>query len=288
MLERDKSARGENRLFDVSKKMALACHIEGQGPDLIMFHGGTGSWTHWIRNVPALREHFTVHAYDLPGNGDSPSVPADITPHDYVDIVCESIRDVGGATRPVYLCGFSFGGVVAAMLTARMPEKVSRLALVTPGGLRGAPGAGSGRSRLNLRKMPSEPVPEDERRAILRHNLMQMMFVHEATITEETVDIQRDNVARQRFNTQPFTGGSLTRAALPKIKVPTLGIFGARDNLSWPDVSARVDPCRELMPAMRIELIPDAGHWVQYERPEPVNRLLIEFFKQGHESRHPA
>lgn len=264
----------------VSKKMTLACRIEGQGPELIMFHGGTGSWTHWIRNIPALRDHFTVHAYDLPGNGDSPSVPGDITPHDYVDIVCESIRDVGGATKPVFLCGFSFGGVVATMLTARMPEKVSRLALVAPGGLRSAPSAGSGRSRLNLRKMPPEPVPEDERRAILRHNLMQMMFVHDSTITEETIDIQRDNVARQRLNTQPFTGGSLTRAALSKIKVATLGIFGARDNLSWPDVSARVDPCRELMPAMHIELIPDAGHWVQYERPEPVNRLLIEFFKQ--------
>lgn len=265
----------------VREKMALACHIEGQGPELILFHGGTGSWTHWIRNIRALREHFTVHAYDLPGNGDSPSVPSDITPHDYVDIVCESIRDVGGATKPVFLCGFSFGGVVATMLTARMQEKVSRLALVAPGGLRSAPSAGSGRSRLKLRKMPLEPVPEDERRAILRHNLMQMMFVHDSTITEETIDIQRDNVARQRLNTQPFTGGSLTRAALPKIKVPTLGIFGAQDNLSWPDVSARVDPCRELMPAMHIERIPDAGHWVQYERPEPVNRLLIEFFEQG-------
>ena len=110
---------------------------------------------------------------------------------------------------------------------------------------------------------------------------MKMMFVHDSTITDDTIDIQRENVARQRFNTQPFTGGSLTRAALPKIKVPTLGIFGARDNLCWPDVSVRVDPCRELMPAMRIELIPDAGHWVQYERPEPVNRLLIEFFKHG-------
>lgn len=265
----------------VSRKMALACHTEGRGPELIMFHGGTGSWTHWIRNIPALREHFTVHAYDLPGNGDSPSVPDDIAPHDCVDIVCESIRDVGGATNPVFLCGFSFGGVVAALLTARMPEKVSRLALVAPGGLRKEPGGGSGRSRLSLRKMPPEPVPDGERREILRHNLMQMMFVHDATITDETIDIQRDNVARQRFNTQPFTGGSLTRGALPLIKVPTLGIFGARDNLSWPDVSVRVDPCRELMPAMRIELIPDAGHWVQYERPEPVNKLLIEFFKRA-------
>ena len=73
-LEREIRER-ENNLSVVSKKMTLACRIEGQGPELIMFHGGTGSWTHWIRNIPALRDHFTVHAYDLPGNGDSPSVP---------------------------------------------------------------------------------------------------------------------------------------------------------------------------------------------------------------------
>jgi pimeloyl-ACP methyl ester carboxylesterase len=63
--------------------------------------------------------------------------------------------------------------------------------------------------------------------------------------------------------------------------VPTLEIFGARDNLSWPAVSARLDPCRELMRSTHIELIPDAGHWVQYERSDFVNRLLIELFKQG-------
>jgi pimeloyl-ACP methyl ester carboxylesterase len=53
-----------------------------------------------------LREHFTVHAYDLPGNGDSPSVPSDIALHDYVNIVCKSIRDVGGATKPEFCAGF--------------------------------------------------------------------------------------------------------------------------------------------------------------------------------------
>jgi hypothetical protein len=54
--------------------------------------------------------------------------------------------------------------------------------------------------------MPLEPVPEDERRAILRHNSMQMRFLRDSSITEEILDIERNNVARRRFNTQPFTG----------------------------------------------------------------------------------
>lgn len=256
--------------------MRLACRVEGAGPPLVLFHGGSGSWTHWIRNIPALAEHFTIHAFDLPGCGDSPSVSNAIPPDDYVRIVCDAVRTVNGS-QPFFLAGFSFGGVIAALLTARMPEKVARLALLAPGGLRGAGGV-SARSRLELRKMPPEPVAAEERRAVLRHNLMAMMFAQESTLDEATLDIQSDNIARARFDTRRFTGGSLTRAALPKITVNTLGIFGALDNLSWPDVSVRVDPCRELMPAMRIEIIADTGHWVQYEAADAVNRLLIEFF----------
>ena len=45
---------------------------EGSGkPALLLFHGGSGSWIHWIRNVLPLSQHFTVYAADAPGLGDS-------------------------------------------------------------------------------------------------------------------------------------------------------------------------------------------------------------------------
>ncbi len=49
-------------------------HIFGEGsgkPPLLLFHGGSGSWIHWIRNVLPLSQHYTVYAADLPGLGDS-------------------------------------------------------------------------------------------------------------------------------------------------------------------------------------------------------------------------
>ena len=49
-------------------------HVWGEGsgkPTLLLFHGGSGSWIHWIRNVLPLSQHFTVYAADLPGLGDS-------------------------------------------------------------------------------------------------------------------------------------------------------------------------------------------------------------------------
>ena len=49
-------------------------HVWGEGsgkPALLLFHGGSGSWIHWIRNVLPLSQHFEVYAADLPGLGDS-------------------------------------------------------------------------------------------------------------------------------------------------------------------------------------------------------------------------
>ena len=52
-------------------------HVEtrGNGPPLLLLHGGVGSWNHWTRNIDAFAERFTVYAVDLPAFGKSPGVP---------------------------------------------------------------------------------------------------------------------------------------------------------------------------------------------------------------------
>ena len=46
-------------------------HIWGKGKPLILLHGGTGSWMHWIRNIEALAGDAMVVIPDIPGSGDS-------------------------------------------------------------------------------------------------------------------------------------------------------------------------------------------------------------------------
>lgn len=53
----------------------MVWHRWGSGPTVVLFHGGFGSWTHWIRNVEVLARHYTVLAADLPGLGDSALAP---------------------------------------------------------------------------------------------------------------------------------------------------------------------------------------------------------------------
>ena len=255
-------------------KGGIACRIEGSGPPVVLFHGGMGSWTHWIRTIAALRARYTVYAPDLPGCGDSVSVPDDIPHEKYLDLVCDAVAEISPG-EPFHLAGFSFGGSIASLVSLRMPASVRRLALLNPAALgRIAPGR-----TLDLRKMPPDCASEAEKREVLRHNLLQFMLAHPASITDETIDIQRDNARRTRYDSRRFSFGTFTRDALWQIKAPIMAIFGELDNFASPSIHSRVIPCRSLRPDMRIEIVPNAGHWVQYEGAPAVNRLLFDFFQ---------
>jgi pimeloyl-ACP methyl ester carboxylesterase len=58
------------------------------------------------------------------------------------------------------------------------------------------------------------------------------------------------------------------------VNVPTLVIWGENDAALLPSLTRGLG---EWVPDLRVEIIPGAGHWVPYERPDEVNRILREF-----------
>jgi pimeloyl-ACP methyl ester carboxylesterase len=64
----------------------------------------------------------------------------------------------------------------------------------------------------------------------------------------------------------------------PKISAPTMLIWGEQDVALNRDLTLGMDPLFTTPP--RIEYIPDSGHFVQQEKPERVNALLLDFL--GH------
>lgn len=71
-------------------------------------------------------------------------------------------------------------------------------------------------------------------------------------------------------------GGGLARARQARIGAGTLVIWGERD----PALSSSLlDGLERVAPRVRIRRIPDAGHWVQNEAPDEVNRALLAFLR---------
>src|ERR1700761_4339451 len=111
---------------------ALAARTAGRGSPFVLLHGGVGSSAHWVRNIEVLAEKFRVTAFDLPGYGNSPDVPKEMTPETYIEWISREIATV--APDGCHLVGFSFGGALAARVAAQFEHRTIPLSLLGPGG----------------------------------------------------------------------------------------------------------------------------------------------------------
>lgn len=242
----------------------------GEGRPLLLLHGGTGSWTHWIRNVQALAQTRSVWVPDMPGYGESASPPKGSGVAEIAAIVARGIACLLPAGRGFDLVGFSFGGLVAGHVAAHCLDDLGTLVLVGAGGL----GLREGK-KLPLvawRHLKSEA----DRRAAHRHNLSGLMLRDETRIDALALEVQARNAERSRINSGPFSRGDTLLEPLSRIagQVRLRGIWGRHDVTAGGRL-AEVEPIlRRTDPHASVAVIEDAGHWVVFEHPERFHTVL--------------
>ena len=247
----------------------MVWHVWGEGPPLALLHGGYGSWTHWIRNVIPLSRSFTVAAPDLPGLGELATPPEPHTAEGLASIVAEGLEIVFRGLLGVHIAGFSFGGVLGGHVAAQLGDRVRAFTIV------GSNGLGLVRQPTALRRLP-ENASEAEALAVARHNLAALMIADSAKIDELAVYIQARNAPRGRVKSRRFSRADTLARALPLIKARIDGIWGERDATAYPHLDDRARTLRNVQPDARFEIIPGAGHWVQYEAADKFNQLLAD------------
>lgn len=250
--------------------------VDSPREPLVLLHGGSGSWTHWVRNVEALAASGRyVLVPDLPGFGDS-AMPPDGVDADALPAPLEAgLAKLVGA-RPCIFVGFSFGGLTAGLLAARYPERVAALVVV------GAPALGLASRRLQGLRAWRHLAEEQERRAVHRFNLGVLMLFHPESIDEQAIDIQAANVPRDRL---PGRRLAFTRAlaeAMQQIRCPVHALYGWEDSLYQGRQELLEKTFRAASPSLQtFEFISDAGHWVHYERAEAFNAALLTVLSSG-------
>jgi pimeloyl-ACP methyl ester carboxylesterase len=100
----------------------------GEGPPLLLVHGGLGDHTRWGALLPYLEPHHTVHALDRRGRGASGDHPDYAIEREYEDVaaVIDAIAQSSGTHVAVY--GVSFGGA-CSLGAATLTEHIGRLVL---------------------------------------------------------------------------------------------------------------------------------------------------------------
>jgi len=295
----------------------IRMHVEeaGAGFPVVLLHGWPERWYSWRHQLGALAAAgFHVIAPDMRGYGET-DAPAD--PAQYRTAVISGdivgLLDALELERAV-IVGHDWGGYHLWQFGLRHPERCAKLVgLNTPYAPPGpVPPTQALRERFgeNGYYMLWHQVPgrsEAELEADLRGNLAKIFkgADHAADLwtmatlggegrsllasvstdgcflTEEELDVyvrafQRTGT-RGSFNwyrALDLNWEDARRIADPTIRVPSLMITAENDPILRP---ALAEPMPRWIPDLRTELIRRCSHWTQQERPDEVNRLLLEF-----------
>ena len=93
---------------------------------LVLLHGGSGSWTHWLRLIePLTQAGYSLWLADLPGFGESDGVPGGTDVDTMIAPLAHGLEQLlvqHGSSPVCDLIGFSFGGMAAGLLAAQHPS----------------------------------------------------------------------------------------------------------------------------------------------------------------------
>lgn len=176
--------------------------------------------------------------------------------------------------RKFALLGFAFGGGVALEIMRRAPERVQRLALVSTSPLSDTPQQAADREELIV-KARSGKLDEALRRFMTVEQLapgpgridVLNRYVEMGMALGPAV-FERQIRALQRRRDQ--------QATLRKVKVPTLVLCGAHDQVTPPK---RHEFMAELVPDSKLTILENAGHLLPFEQPEPLTDALRLWLK---------
>jgi len=251
----------------------MVWRVWGKGEPLVLFHGGSGSWTHWIKTISELSRHYELWVADIPGLGDSAMPPQPWVPASIAEVVVAGLDELFPRSTRLRLAGFSFGGQIAGLSSAMLQERVRDLVLI-------------GVAALGLRADPREPfkkrrtgMSEEEVAAVYRQNLEVLMFADPANIDALAIHLQGENVKRARFRSRPFATTDALAQALANVTATVKTIWGTRDVTALSSLDQRLAILRRHHPELDVRLIEGAGHWVMYEAADEFNAAFLDLLQ---------
>ncbi len=272
------------------------------GEAIVFLHGFPESHRTWREIAPVLAEDYFVVVPDQRGFGASDK-PLGVEQYKADRIVEDliALADYLGLAR-FTLVGHDWGGAVAWLAALRHPDRLNRLvivnaphpyvfqkSLIEDAPQRAAsqyitafrsPGMEQGLAAMGLESFYAKTfashadisrVSDEERAAYLADwsapgALTAMLNWYRAS--EVVVPAVGETAALPAWTKAPF----------PTLKVPTLVVWAMRDTALLP---VQLGGLYDLVDALKIVQVPDAGHFIPWEKPAPVIRAIDEFMQSN-------
>ncbi len=239
----------------------------GLAHPLLLLHGGSGSWKHWLRNIEHFARSRAVIAPDMPGYGDSAEPPQPLSFASLGAIMGAGLDSILKPGAAYDIMGFSLGSFMAPWLIKASKARAVSLTLVH-GHLVGV----MHYSPQNRLKRWRGVEDRAERDAILRNNLGALMLAHPESADELTLHVYRNDLDQARLRVPGFID-TLDTSVLSDLRVKLFAISGDQDPTASPNAAAQHELLRALRPDVQTHIINGAGHWVMWEAVEKFQNI---------------
>jgi pimeloyl-ACP methyl ester carboxylesterase len=242
----------------------------GSGKPLLYLHSAMGEamWLPYMDELAAGRElHVPAHPGFLGSQGiDEIRDVEDLVYHylAYLDLMRWKAVDV---------IGVSLGGWIAAEIAARYPERVSKLMLVSSVGIWIQEHPIADLFALDSR------FPERLRELLFYDTgcpAAQMIGSPGVEMPDEMfVNVLNAFAATAKIGWNPLLHDPRLEKMLPRVTAPTLCLWAQQDRIVPPVYGEKF---AALIPNAKLEIVPQCGHMIPFEKPEEFTRAARAFF----------
>ena len=245
------------------------------GPALVLIHGYTDNARDWVPMLPYLSKRYRLILVDLRGHGKSSKPECCYTRIDFAYDIKLLLDSLG--VRKADIVGHSLGSIVGQTFAEFWPERTAHLVLIASTG--GAPPGKPQKPRqfdfaAEIRKL-KEPIEADS-------PFMIAWWDSPTPVDPEFIRRQRKDAAGiplrvwlavldQGLPANPYVD---LQSTLPRLKAPTLLIWGSKDPIMEEDMRQSL---RDGLPGAQVKIFEGLGHNPFWEDPRAVAEVINAF-----------
>lgn len=248
----------------------------GRGRPIILLHGWINSWNVWRDQMIELSQtnQYRVYALDFWGFGDSAkraAIPNSTFQIDsYVEMVTQFMDSLGIMRAPII--GHSMGGTVALQMSLNHPRRVTKVAIV------GSPIVGTSLNPF-LKMAGNGSIAK-----LVWHYPIILDSIMRILLARDTKKVRRmifNDVKQATMESFFRSIGDLRetdlRTQLPQLTLPTLGIFGTKDNIVSPSNAIYL---KDGVSQVNVEMMQHSRHFPMTDEPEKFLKVISEFLSE--------
>jgi 3-oxoadipate enol-lactonase len=250
--------------------------VTGSGPALVFAHGLGGNHMSWWQQVPFFAGRYTCVTFAH--RGFAPSLTDNPDPAEFTGDLAALLKHLG--VERAALVAQSMGGWTCLDFAMYYPRRVSALVMAaTSGVVDPATLAASDGRKIQEWMAANSGVEADLFGRGIHPAAGERMAREQPALAflYREIDRMSGGLDKNALRGKLMAARTLPASMLRELKMPVLFVTGTEDIVIPPPL---VEALSAMVPGAKLEIVPEAGHSVYFERAQRFNRAVDEFLSK--------